>query len=367
VAEQVSLTISGKKFTFWSEVTFTRSIDNHPTVAFLAPFEPERAVFRELFRPFSYAPVKLHIADELLFTGTMIDVNPQMSAALRMVDVTAYSRAAKLSECDMPWGDPPAVPFECNGLKLDAIAKHFCAPFGLDAKVEGDSGDAFFRVKPTKRTKKRNKIYGGAGQETLQVEGNVQDFLAELGRQRGFVLSSNEDGDLLFRSSTPTGAPVVSLVEGEQPLLSVVPQFNPREFYSEITGVTPAKNKRKGSSYTLMNPFLTQERRSMSFNLDDTEAADAPLAVRAKLGRMFANVMSVSVAVPTWRDPRGGLWAPNTTVTLLAPSAMIYRKTEFLVRDVMLTQTAATEMAELNLVLPGAFSGEIPDALPWLE
>jgi prophage tail gpP-like protein len=365
MAEQVSLTLSEREFQFWAEAAIQLAIDNHPTVGFVAPFEAERAEFRALFRPFSYAPMTLSIGGVKVFTGTMIDVNPSVTAAARTVDVTAYSKAAKLSECDMPYD---SVPFECDNLRLDAIARHFCDPFKIGVAIEGgDPGAPFSRVKPTKRSKKRNKVYGGAGQETLKVEGNIQDFLAELGRQRGFVLSSNADGDLLFRRSVPSGKPVALLKEGMQPALAFVPQFNPRDFYSEITGITPAKGKKKGSSWPEKNPFLTHERRTMSFNLDDTEAADAPLAVKARMGLMFANAMSLSVTVATWRDPRGKLWAPNTLVSVLAPNAMIYNQTDFLVREVVLNINASQEIAELNLVLPGAFSGTLPSTLPWLE
>lgn len=364
MTEIVSLTIGGEQFRFWSEVTLDIAIDNHPTVGFVAPFEAERADFRKLFRPFSYAPVELFVGEAKVFTGTMIDVVPTVSAAERIVQVTAYSKAAKLSECDMPWR---SLPLQCDNLKLNEIAKHFCDPFELGVVIDGDPGPAFSRVKPTKRTKKRNKVFGGQGQETLEVEGNIQEFLAELGRQRGYVLASNEDGDVWFRRSRGAGKPVARFEEGVQPALSVTPQFNPREWYSEITGITPAKNKRKGSAWTEQNPFLTGELRSMSFNLDDTEAADARVAVRAKMARMFANAMSVVVMVPTWRDKNGRLWAPDATVTLLAPNAMIYTESDFLIRNVTFGQSAGQESAELTLVLPGAFSGELPDGLPWLE
>jgi prophage tail gpP-like protein len=80
---------------------------------------------------------------------------------------------------------------------------------------------------------------------------------------------------------------------------------------------------------------------------------------------MFANALTIVVNVPTWRDPKGKLWKPNTTVTLLEPNAFIYKETEFLVRDVYLKQSKAEKSASLGLVLPGAFSGSAPAELPW--
>jgi prophage tail gpP-like protein len=81
---------------------------------------------------------------------------------------------------------------------------------------------------------------------------------------------------------------------------------------------------------------------------------------------MFASMAAYTVEnLPTWRDPRGQLWAPNTTLRLIAPSAMIYTEQEFLIRDVVLRQDDESLTASLGLALPGAFSGETPESLPW--
>jgi prophage tail gpP-like protein len=372
--EQVGITIGGKQFDFWSTVTFTDAIDNHPTLSLVAPWEPERSAFRKLFRPFSYALVQATIGGQDVFTGTLMPVRPQRNADTSFTEIAAYSRAAKLTECDMPWD---AIPFECNGLAFDEIAKHFCAPLVIGVDMAGqDPGPPFLRVKPRRRSKvkKDPKVSGGAGQETLTVEGNVQEFLADLARQRGFVLGSNAQGQLTPRrgisssAENPLGRPVYSFEEGKQPLATIVPQFNEREWYSEITGLVPAKKGRPGSKFTMQNPFFSaSERRTTSFQLDDTEAAYAPAAVEARMGRMIANCVQYVLSVPTWRDPRGALWKPNTIVTAKAASAMIYDEYEFLIRDVTLTMDENQESAQIGLVLPGSFGGSLPGALPWGE
>jgi prophage tail gpP-like protein len=101
----------------------------------------------------------------------------------------------------------------------------------------------------------------------------------------------------------------------------------------------------------------------------DTDPAEVPDATKAELGRMFANVASWTISdLPTWRDPQGELWQPNTTVTVNAPYAFIYRDSELLVRSVRLRQDPKNgERADLNVVLPGAFSSEVPSFLPWDE
>lgn len=367
--EQVSVTVNGKDVSFWSEIELHLALDAHPVVSLVAPFEPERKEFRKLFVPFSRAPVEAKVGGQLLFTGMLIDVLPQLTPEARYVGVTAYARPAKLLDSDMPH---EAVPFEVNDLTLTQIARKLCEPLGIGVVLGSNEGSEFHRVRPTKRTRTTNvKVSGGAGQETITEKGNVQDFLAELARQRGLVMTSTAKGELLFQRSIQPGKPVAKFEEGVQPLSGVSPQFNPQEYYSEITGVVPARRGRRGFSHTEQNPFPPAERVCMSFDLDDTEAADAPAAVKAKMGRMFANMCSYTVLVPTWRNPRGKLWTPNETVTLKAPTAMVYRETELLIRDVILRETRndtdSARTAELVLVLPGAFSGGVPPSLPWVE
>jgi prophage tail gpP-like protein len=77
--------------------------------------------------------------------------------------------------------------------------------------------------------------------------------------------------------------------------------------------------------------------------------------------------VSYTADVATWRDPSGALWAPNTTVKVEYADAMVYSEYEFLIRDVNFEQNAYSEVARLALVLPGSFTGEAPDRLPWDE
>jgi len=172
---------------------------------------------------------------------------------------------------------------------------------------------------------------------------------------------------LCWKSATP-GDPVAKLNGRESPVTTVSASFSPQDYYSEITGWARARRGRKGSKYTAQNKWLKDVRRPMSFHLDDTEKADAPEATRAKLGRMFANAASFTIDnLPTWRDPKGNVWTPNTTILLTAPNVMVYRETEFLIRKVTLRQTANDKTASLELCLPGCFSAEIPAHLPWTE
>jgi prophage tail gpP-like protein len=353
MSDDVTVRIAGVEYANWEDLEITSSIDNHATVGFNAPFEPERRAFRETFRPFTFKPLELDVDGERLFTGTLVDVNPRAVPTTRRVAISGYSKAAVLADCTIP---PALLPFETNGLSLRQIAQRLIAPFGLDVVVTAPEGTPFRRVNTKSRA-----VDGKA-----ESDQKVQDFLAELAKQRVLILSSTKLGDLLMQESVKTGHPVAFLEEGHPPLSEVIPTFNPQSYYSEITGYTSHKRGQTGAKYTERNQRLAGGvLRPYGFRLDDVEKADAPAAVRAKLGRMYAGFCSYVLNLPTWRDANGKIWEPNTTITVKSPSAMIYNPYEFLIRDVALKRRGDEKTASLGVVLPGAFSGEQPATLPW--
>lgn len=341
--EDVSILIDGARWDSWDTLEITRSLTSMRTVSFVSPFEPERSLFRETFQPFSYKPLELRVGDEVLFTGTLVGVDPDTSSDARIVKVTAYSKPAVLTDVVEP---ASAYPLELNGLSLEQVATRLLEPFGLEVQLDDDEGATFRRV-------------------AIEPQDAVLPFLIELAKQRGLVISDTAAGALRIWKSIEAGTtPVARFAEGEPPLRSVRSTFAPQRYFSELTGIAKARSGRAGSRFTVQNPHL-EVLRPGAVQLDDTDDADVPTATEARLGRMFGNALAVAISLPTWRTSAGDLWEPNTALLLEAPGAMIYRQTEFLIRTVALRQDAESIVAELGLVLPGAFSGEAPAELPW--
>lgn len=334
----------GSDFKYWTQFELSLSLDSYSAAGFVAPFDYHRKEFREAFRPFTFKTVEVKIGGQKIFTGRMQDIEPRVDPESSTVSVTAYSLPKQLET------HPPVslLPLEFNGLDLFQIAKRLCAPFGVTVNPSVPVGSTFHQVK-------------------CDPDQGIYPFLVDLAKQRGLIIADNANGELLILRSESAGNPVARL-EG-QPVVKVTPTFSPEAYYSEMTGFAPKKSGHVGSRYTEKNPkYLGTNIRPLNFTLEDTEAADVPFAVRARLGRMFGNMVSYVVeGIPTWRDPKGNLWRPNTTITLKAPEAMIYRETEFLIRNVTLRQDAQSKTATLGLVLPGAFSGETPSRLPFEE
>lgn len=342
-ANEVAVLINGTRFRFWSDLRLTRSLDGMDTIEFSAPFDAEAPGFREVFRPFSYAPLVVTVGGDVLFTGTMIGVTPNLSDRQKTISVSAYSVPGVLNDCTPP---ASAYPVEFNDLALPEIAAALADPFGVAVSFTGPAGSAFERV-------------------AVDPGDTVLAFLSDLARQRSLVVSSTPDGELLFQQSVAAGQPVAALQQGASPVLGVQPSFSPQQYYSHVTGLESVYLGTEGSQYTVKNPHLAGTVRPLTFKSPDVLGGDIQQAVAAKVGRMYGNMASYSVQVDTWRDKDGRLWEPNSTVKLQAPGAMIYDPYEFIVRSVSFERSGAKEAAELDLVLPGSFSGTTPETLPW--
>lgn len=340
--DEVALLINNKRYRFWTNVLITRAIDVADTIEFAAPFDADAPGFRETFRPFTFKPLAVTVGGQPLFTGTMVAIDPTLGDS-KTLAVSGYSLPGVLNDCNAP---ASSFPLEFDGQSLKEISKTVASPFGIGVEFRADPGAKFDRVASTP-TKK------------------VLAFLAELARQRNLVIGSTTRGKLLYWQSIRPGNPVARLRQGVSPVLGVVPSFNPQEYYSHITGIEPPLAGFETRQYTVKNPHLEGVTRPLTFKAPDTFDGEIKVATEAKMGRMFGNIASWSVPVATWRDPQGNLWEPNTTVTLLAPDAMVYTEYEFIIRSVQFEADKSRRSATLKLVMPGSFDGRIPESLPW--
>lgn len=345
--DEVSVVIDGKRFVGWTDVAFTREMDAFGTFDLRSVWEPSNRVFRDAFRPFGFQSVAIFSGRDLLFNGTMVNVMPAQSAASRTVTASGYSVPGVLNDCTPP---ASALPLERDRQNLIQIAEALLKPFGIPVDAEADAGATFQR-------------------EALDPTTRVLDYLIKLAKQRKLIITDTPGGACKFQTESDTGRPVAALVEGQPGITSVVPQFNPQEYYSHVTGqgftLFAAPDALPGKVHTVTNNRLPGVLRPLTFSVPDVIGADIKAAAEAKAGRMFANAVSYTVEVPSWRDPSGDLWQPNTTMRLRAPGAMIYRDYEFLIRSVRYARNATSETATLTLCLPGVFSGKIPEVLPW--
>jgi len=343
---ELSILIDDTQFKFWTEFRITRSIDSLDTVEFLTPSNTESKKFRETFKPFTYKPVSVYVGGAILFKGVLVGVQPNLEPDSKTVLLSCYSIPGVLNDCSPSSSTNQKLEF--NNLSLKEIATELCQPFGIGVLFHVDQGSTFERL-------------------AIKPNDKILSFLSGLAKQRNIIISNTENGELLFTKSVNVGQPIAKLEQGKPPLLSVSVAFNAQGYFSHLTGIVPTALGFSGPKYTVKNDRLQGVIRPISFSVPYTPDADIKTATESMAGRMFGNMVSYSVKVPTWFDSKNTLWKPNTTVILLAPDAMIYTNYEFVIRGVTLQRDNNGEIAELNLVLPGSFEGKIAEYLPWDE
>jgi hypothetical protein len=80
---------------------------------------------------------------------------------------------------------------------------------------------------------------------------------------------------------------------------------------------------------------------------------------------MFADCVAFELECEGHVNERKEPFQKGMTVRVNAPGAMINGSTEFIARNIKLSRNTGGKTATMNLVLPGSFTGELPEALPW--
>jgi prophage tail gpP-like protein len=381
---QFSLRIGNDDFEHWSSIEVTHSIDAFSSVGFTAPFEPRRRAFRDAFRPLSYRPVSVLLGSprkgdhQLQLTGRLTNVEPDFGPNGTSVTVQANSLPSAFFDCAAP--AKMTNGHEYSGLDLEAIADELAKPFGFNARFADERSTLIDtnrdgrlerdRSSDAREQRRISEEFSRAFPRVkIESDQKIFDFLLKLAQQRGVLLTDSPTGDLVFQRPAATGRPVVHLEEGQAPLLSIKPTFRPDAYFSEVTAIVSQKRGRKGGRFTLQNPFLTRDSivRPMSFRACDTDVGAGPQVAADYMSRMFGEVASWEIELPTILDPQNEFFRPNTTLTVKAPSAMIFGTHELLIRQVTKRQTKDSTTCTLTVVLPCAYTGEMPTVLPWNE
>jgi prophage tail gpP-like protein len=342
----ISILIDNNLFSFWTEYSITFEIDTFDTFSFSAPFNSSINIYRESFRPFSYKPVAIYYGQELIFTGVLLADETTLEPDEKSISISGYSKPGVLNDCHMPIS---SFPLEFNNQTLQQIAKVLCKVYGIVPVFLLSAGNPFEKV-------------------SIDIETDIFSFLSDLAEQRELLFSNNIKGEAIF-FKPETGNAVASFKQGELPLISCSSSFDPQNFYSHITGITQTTADKKSASYTYKNNYLIKKgiNRYYNFIAEDIKDSEIKKTTLSKAGRMFGESVSYELKVQGHRDRNGNLLKKNTIIDLLAPGAMIYNEFELLIKSLTMSRTDEGDISEMELVLPGSYSGKIPEVFPWEE
>lgn len=343
----ISILIDGKLFSFFTSYEMTFSIDSIDTFSFSAPFDSSSLLYREAFRPFSYKPVSIYYGQQLILTGVLLAPQSEANPDSKTLTITGYSKPGILNDCMMPI---TSFPLEFNNQSLQQITNKVCQPYGIKNQFISSSGNIFEKV-------------------AIEIENRVLEFLIPLAKQRGLLTTNDEYGKLIFWKSE-SGSPVANFKQGELPFISCSPNFDYQNFYSHITAISKTTELEDSAQKTYINNYLVNRgiNRHYNYKEEDVTSSELQQAVKEKAGRMFGESASYSLTVQGHKDKNGNLYKKNTIITLLAKDAMIYRESNFLIKGLTMSRSSdGGDITNFDLVLPGAYTGEIPEVFPWEE
>jgi prophage tail gpP-like protein len=346
-AEQdVSIVVGGKKFTGFTSYELNLSYDSFDTFSFSAPYNRNNPELLGAIMPFAFKSCDIFYNDNLVFKGTLLTPDPELAAKTSEITLQGYPLCGILNDCTIP---PAKYPLECMGLTLKGIADAACGPYNIPVVFDADAGPAFTEV-------------------NIEPADKILDALSRLSKQRDLLFTNNEKGQLVFFKAKQEKA-FVSFEEGKLPLVSVKTQFSAQEFFSHITGYNKTDAEYPALSYTFENKYLIGKgiMRHKAIIIEDAEtSSDVESAVKSHAGRMFADCVSFELGCEGHTNEKNELFKKGMTVCVKAPGAMIARETNFIARNIKLTRTAQGKTSALTLALPGSYTGDIPEALPWV-
>jgi prophage tail gpP-like protein len=343
--QDVSIKIDSREYTGFTGYELNLNYDSLDTFSFSAPYSNAMTELRSSIVPFAFKSCDVFYEGSLVFKGTLLTPDPELTDKSGEITLQGYPLCGILNDCMVP---PTKYPLECMGLTIKGIADAACDPYSIPVVFDGDIGPAFTEV-------------------SIEPTDRIIDFLTKLAQQRNLLFTNTEKGELRFFTAKQEKA-FVSFSEGKPPLLSIKPKFSPQEFYSHITGFSKTEAEYPSYSYTYENKYLISKgiMRHHSVTIDDAEnESDLQNSVRSYAGRMFADAVSYELQCEKHFTTEGRRFKKGMTVCVYAPSAMITRETNFIARNIKLERTTEGKTSTLTLVLPGSYTGELPEAFPW--
>jgi prophage tail gpP-like protein len=274
--------------------------------------------------------------------GRVSTPDPQDSTG-QSLSVGAYSECGILESSPAPLSSFPRTFRDMN---LQQIAEEVCAPAGIGVSFDFDPGARFDKV------------------ELTQTQ-NVLPFLSGLAVQRNFVISDDQLGNLIFWRGENVGTPILEIDDDNRPDATVQVKFDDSKYYSSVTGTVKTKTKKKGASFTVQNPFFNGIVRPYNFEVERSSAGELETVVNAAAGRMFAGVFKATVTLPDWKDRNGDIIDRNRPIRLRSPSKYMTDWVDLITSGVDLSNNKGSEAAQIECVLPEAYSGEIPESVFW--
>lgn len=302
-------------------------------------YNTENEKLYELLRPYRYNEAKVYVGGRLMITGWLFDVG--ISVGIDNIGKTLEGFTYTKNIVD---SNQPNPPYEFRNVTLDQIAKSLVEPFQISTIFEGNPGGQFKRV-------------------TIDKTEKIFDFLAKLAQQRSLLVTSTNKGELLFTQANTGARPIGSISEGLPPFQTAGVKFSGQNRFRGYKATSKRRGQRTKTAVS--KDTVVPISRFRTFSADDTTSGDIQKAADWERSKQIAKSFEFKLPVTSWYGPDGNLWTENTIVTVKSKALYVPDGFDFLIRAVDFVFDSDGRTAELSLVPPQVYTGEVVDE-PWI-
>lgn len=325
----------------------------------------------QLLRPFTFHPAELRIGGNLYLTARVVKIDFESCESGKIATVECRTAGGDMIECT---GMRASRTFK-SGMTLLDICREVAKPYGITCYASNGSGGVTEAPKTTEKDPPRfaydenaKAIAADTSESVGRIEQGVTEtdaeFLQKLCIQKGFLLASLPDGNLLLCRANTADKPADSLIEGQDRIKYLQTSHDGTGRFSKWSAST-AENGEPAISHTEKDTEI-KINRSTVFEATETDNANIKTAVKWRVAKSVADSYGVNLVVIGWYNAAGELWAENMKVSVKFPSAFIFNETEFIIESVELTKDDGGDIATMRLVLPSSYTTDAPKKpFPW--
>lgn len=290
-------------------------------------------------QPFKYQKASVYLGGELMVSGYLYGVEPSITNQGIKKSLEGWSFTADLIDSTMK------PPYEANNITLLQRAKNLIEPLGISVVVDDgvDTGGKFGRV-------------------TAEAAETIFNHLKLLASQRGVLISSTVQGDLLFTRAKDKAAPIGTIEEGQGFATEYVVNFDGRARFNSyrVLSDTPLKS----SNVSIAKDDNVPRSRFITMRANENNQGGIKGTAEWQRSKTIADALTFDLPVSSWYGPDGKKWRENTIVTVKAASLGLPDGYGMLIKKVTYDYTIGGAAAVLSLVPPAAYTGEKLDD-PW--
>ncbi len=341
MADQIVLSAGGNVYEGWTKIRITRSLE-----AMAGSFDLELthkwdgsdSKYKAFMNPIKAGePCVVKIGNDKVITGYVDDWVPSYDDKQVIISVSGRDKTSDLIDCSIIY---PSGQFKNQ--TFTQIAKTVCQPFGINVIVETNVGGAFTKVQ-------------------IEQGETPHELLTRLARQRGLLLTTNGEGDLVItRASTKRAG--VSLILGEN-IKAARGRFSWRERYSQFkvkgSGVDwndAGPEVAGGIEAIVRDSEIGRYRPLIIVNDEITTADGASKRGQWERQRSIGRSNSAEYTVAGWRIPQTGkVWNVNQIVPV--QDEIVGLDEDMLINTIMFSEEEDSgRIAVIGVVRPDALN-----------